>query len=60
MQAAKGHDGQDLRKKMQLVYGSQTDGSGRSPSSDRQPCNRIGMNARTVDQREVGSLFVED
>src|ERR1700679_1517115 len=31
----------------------------RDSSSDRQPCNRIGMNARTVDQREFGSLFVE-
>src|SRR6202051_260460 len=31
----------------------------RLSSSDRQPCNRIDMNARAVDQREFGSLFVE-
>src|SRR4051794_16472557 len=32
---------------------------GRNASSERQLCNRIGMNARTVDQRELGSLFTE-
>jgi hypothetical protein len=30
----------------------------RRSSSDRQPCNRIDANPRTVDQREFGSLFV--
>jgi hypothetical protein len=29
------------------------------PSGDRQPRDRIGMNARTVDQRELGGLFIE-
>ena len=29
------------------------------PSGDRQPRDRIGMNARTIDQRELGGLFVE-
>ena len=38
---------------------TRTGGSDRSSSSDRQPCNRIDMNARTVNQREFGSLFVE-
>ena len=41
-------------------YENQTGGYGRSSLSDRKLCNRIGMNPRTVGQREFGSLFVED
>ncbi len=32
---------------------------GRRRDSDRQLCNRIGMNRRTIDQREFGGPFVE-